>query len=138
MLRLLIFVIMVLTTVVNHTVAGDCFFGCSGHILAQNIVASNLFGGYQLSPKLAVVGNYYVNDVFSVDITYSGWVISKGFSADFKPEKEFLTLLYTPKIINFGDKWKIFAKIGVNFGGPINDLQAKNILTLFGLGLRWN
>lgn len=113
------------------------FYGGSGHIMAQNTVASNIFVGYQISNNFAIIANHYAKDVVSVDVLYKGFVISKGFSLRMKKDCEFLTILQTPKVYESG-KWKIFAKIGINAGGPINKAHYSRISTLFGFGLRWN
>jgi len=137
MKRIICFVIVLL--VIDLSLAKSNFFsGGSGHIMANQNIASNVFVGYQATTKTAVVANYYAGNTVSIDLVYNGWVISKGFSTDLKQEKEFLTILQTPKIVDFGKKWKLFVKIGVNAGGPINKIHKPQISTLFGVGVRYN
>lgn len=110
------------------------FLGGSTNLNGGN----NVFVGYQITNKMALIADYYKKDVVSIDILYAGFVISKGFSLDHTPDKEFITLLYTPKILNFGNKWKVFGKIGVDFSGPINNINKDKAAAIFGIGLRWN
>lgn len=134
MKKLIFTELLVIFLIIQVKAQSPIFLGGSGNLNGGN----NVFIGYQITNKIAIIVDYYKKDVFSVDLLYSGFVISKGFGLDNMPEKEFLTLLYTPKIFDFDEKWKIFGKIGIDFGGPINDIHKNKTGAVFGIGLRWN
>lgn len=110
------------------------FFGGSTNING----GSNIFSGYQINNKSALIISYYQKNVFSLDLLYKGFVISNGFTLYNNKNKNFLTILYTPKIFSINEKWKIFGKIGINLNKPFNKFNINEISSIFGIGLRWN
>lgn len=61
------------------------FFGGSTNING----GSNIFSGYQINNKSALIINYYQKNVFSLDLLYKGFVISNGFTLDNNKNKKF-------------------------------------------------
>jgi len=106
--------------------------GGSGHIMAQNAVASNIFIAKPLTNGFAASINYYTGDVFSADISWEYINVSKGFHLT-NGQGAFYSVVLTPKIAQIND-FVICAKIGVNCEtSSIKSLSYKTTSTLFGL-----
>ncbi len=128
--------ILILALFLNQLSAQNSTF--LGGSVNLNNNSSNIFIGYQITSKTAIITNYYQKNIFSIDFLYNGFVLSNGFSIDNDQEKRFTTLLYTPKIYQVNKKWKIFGKVGINLSGIINKANFKKVNSIFGIGLRWN
>lgn len=102
------------------------------------VSSQNLFIGVNLDStgSLAAIGNWYGKDIFSADLLIRGVVFSFGFNSELK--NQFITMLWTEKVCNFGNKGKIFLKVGFNWE---NNLKQKsfyqNLSPIIGFGYRW-
>ena len=125
--------LLIILAVLPSQAKNPLFYGGSVNFTG----GANLFVGYQINNKIGVIANYYGNDIVSADLLLNGFVVSEGFNP-LNKSQNFLTLLYTPKIMEFSKTGKIFGKVGLNFAGQLSKINHKNISIVIGVGFRWN
>jgi len=133
--------IAVVTVIIASNANAQIFAGASGNLIPAG--GGNAFVGYSYGNFCANVLTYYGSDIFSLDLVIygiEGLAISYGGRWASDRKKDFFTLLVTPKICEFGSKWKIFLKSGINFDvGPIPEITFKDrVMPIFGFGARYN